>query len=206
SVFAESFLENALTSNPVLAPLAGRDRSDLDLFVRLAQGDPSAAPDRLYHPYAPAETEEIVSVVRHLLRARETVLAVNTAYIQSAAQPEQTRTEPPFRLQGSYRTMNRIAQRIRPAMNERELDAIIEDHFLAEAQMLTSGAEANLLKLGELRGTLSDELTERWSAVKASYAPPAGSDSLGRSAVALEVLAERIAAVEEAIGRAADHR
>jgi len=206
SVFAESFLENALTSNPVLAPLAGRDRSDLDLFVRLAQGDPSAAPDRLHHPYAPAETEEIVSVVRHLLRARETVLAVNTAYIQSAAQPEQTRTEPPFRLQGSYRTMNRIAQRIRPAMNEHELDAIIEDHFLAEAQTLTSGAEANLLKLGELRGTLSAELAERWSAVKASYAPPAGSDSLGRAAVALEVLAERISAVEEAIGRAADQR
>jgi len=169
SVFAESFLENALTSNPVLAPLAGRDRTDLDLFVRLAQSDPSAESDRFRHPYAAPEIEEIVSVVRHLLRARETVLAVNTAYLESAAQSEETRTEPPFRLQGSYRTMNRIAQRIRPAMNERELDAVIEDHFLAEAQTLADGAEANLLKLGELRGTLSAELSERWAAVKASY-------------------------------------
>ncbi|MHC5903559.1 DNA repair ATPase [Streptomyces sp. S6] len=214
SVFAESFLENVLTSNPVLAPLAGRDRSDLDGFVRLAQGDaqgdaqsgPSAGPNRLRHPYAPAEIEEIVSVVRHLLRARETVLAVNAAYIESAARSERTRTEPPFRLQGSYRTMNRIAQRIRPAMNERELDAVIEDHFLAEAQTLTGGAEANLLKLGELRGTLSAELSERWQAVKASYVPASESDPLGRAVVALEALAERIAAVEEVIGRAADRR
>ncbi|MET8980802.1 DNA repair ATPase [Streptomyces sp. NPDC004539] len=204
SVFAESFLENALTSHPVLAPLAGQDRADLELFVRLAQGDPAAAPDRLRHPYAGAETEEIVSVVRHVLRARETVLAVNAAYIESAARAEETRTEPPFRLQGSYRTMNRIVQRIRPAMNERELDAVIEDHFLAEAQTLTGGAEANLLKLGELRGTLSGAQSERWAAVKASYVPLGGSDPLGRAVVALEVLAERIAAVEEAIGRAAD--
>ena len=29
-VFALSFVENALTANPVLAPLAGRDRADLD--------------------------------------------------------------------------------------------------------------------------------------------------------------------------------
>lgn len=37
-VFALSFIENALTANPVLAPLAGRDRADLDLLIRLAQG------------------------------------------------------------------------------------------------------------------------------------------------------------------------
>ena len=41
-VFALSFVENALTANPVLAPLAGRDRDDLALLVRLAsrRGDP----------------------------------------------------------------------------------------------------------------------------------------------------------------------
>jgi hypothetical protein len=36
-----SYLENALTSNPVLAPLAGRDPKDLDKLVRIAQGEPS---------------------------------------------------------------------------------------------------------------------------------------------------------------------
>lgn len=206
TAFAESFLENALTSNPVLSPLSGRARTDLALFTRLAQNDPTATQDRLHHPYTNAETNEIVSVIRHVLRARQTVLAVNAAYIDSAAQSPTTRTEPPFRLQGSYRTMNRITQRMRPAMNESELDATIDDHFLAEAQTLTSDAESNLLKLGELRGTLSDEQAKRWEAIKASHAPKDGTDPMGRAIAALENLAERIAAVEQAIGRAADQR
>lgn len=96
-VFALSFVENALTANPVLAPLAGRSREDLALLVRLASGaDPSpvARTDRLDHPYTPAELDRIVSVLRHLLTARTTVLAVNAAYIASAAQTDATRTEP----------------------------------------------------------------------------------------------------------------
>ncbi|NED02687.1 ATP-binding protein, partial [Streptomyces sp. SID6648] len=60
--FALSFLENALTANPVLAPLAGRDRADLELLVRLAAGDPTARADRLGHAYPPAELERIQSV------------------------------------------------------------------------------------------------------------------------------------------------
>ncbi len=43
AVFALSFVENALTCNPALAPLAGRDRADLDLLIRLAEGDPRPA-------------------------------------------------------------------------------------------------------------------------------------------------------------------
>ncbi|MGJ3561257.1 hypothetical protein ACR6C2_35290 [Streptomyces sp. INA 01156] len=42
--FAASFVENALTANPVLAPLAGRDRADLDLLVRLAGATPRPTP------------------------------------------------------------------------------------------------------------------------------------------------------------------
>ncbi len=41
-------------------------------------------------------------------------------------------------------------------MNDDELNALIDDHYRGEAQTLTTGAEANLLKLGELRGTLTD--------------------------------------------------
>ncbi|MGW1157499.1 DNA repair ATPase [Streptomyces sp. NPDC002519] len=210
-VFAYSFLENALTSNPVLAPLAGRDRRDLDLFVRLAEQDPTARADRLTHPYAPAEVEQIVSVLRHLLTVRETVLAVNAAYIASAAQSDATRTEPPFRLQGSYRTMNKIAQRVRPVMNDAELAAVIDDHFTAEAQTLTGGAEANLLKLAELRGTLTAEGAARWTEVKTPYVRaqvlggPA-EDPFTRAVAALGLLADRVAAVESAITRATDPR
>ncbi|WP_128379998.1 DNA repair ATPase [Streptomyces cavernae] len=222
--FALSFIENALTANPVLAPLAGRDRTDLDLLVRLAQGDSTARADRLTHPYAPAELERIQSVLRHLLTTRETVLAVNAAYIASAGQSEATRTEPPFHLQGSYRNMNKIAQRIQPVMNDTELAALIDDHYTAEAQTLTTGAEANLLKLAELRGTMTDRQTARWAELKAAYVrtrtlggpendlPPTSGRAdphlaaPARAIAALGLLADRVAAVEAAITRATDPR
>lgn len=211
-VFALSFVENALTANPVLAPLAGRSREDLSLFLRLASGtDATARAEQLEHPYAPAEVDRITAVLRHLLHARDTVLAVNAAYIASAAQTDATRTEPPFRLQGSYRNMNRIAERIVPVMNGAELSAVIDDHYAGEAQTLTTGAEASLLKLAALRGTLSPAQAERWSAVTASYVRaqalggPDG-DPLTRAVAALGLLADRIAAVESAISRAADPR
>ncbi|MCX2927001.1 DNA repair ATPase [Streptomyces sp. NEAU-W12] len=209
--FAASFVENALTANTVLAPLAGRDRGDLDLLIRLAEGDPTAHADRLTHPYAPTELDRVLAVLRHLLTARRTVLAVNEAYIASAAQSDDARSEPPFRLQGSYRNMNKIAQRIQPVMNDAELAAVVDDHYAAEAQTLTTGAEANLLKLAELRGTLTAAQAARWTEVKASHVrthAPGGPDAaaLTRAVAALALLGDRIAAVESAITRAADPR
>ncbi|MCZ4609044.1 DNA repair ATPase [Streptomyces sp. Lzd4kr] len=209
--FALSFIENALTSNPVLAPLVGRERTDLDLLIRLAEGDGSSRADRLTHPYTPAELERILAVLRHLLTARQTVLAVNAAYIASAAQSDSSRPEPPFQLQGSYRNMNKIAQRIQPVMNDTELAALIDDHYTAEAQTLTSGAEGNLLKLAELRGTLTAEQASRWAEVRAAYVR---SQALGgpedaplsRAVGAVGLLADRIAAIETAIDRAVDPR
>ncbi|MDX3067128.1 DNA repair ATPase [Streptomyces sp. ND04-05B] len=222
--FALSFIENALTANPVLAPLAARDRADLDLLVRLAQGDSTAHADRLTHTYQPAELERVLAVLRHLLTARATVLAVNAAYIASAAQADATRVEPPFQLQGSYRNMNKIAQRVQPVMNHTELAALIDDHYTAEAQTLTTGAEANLLRLAELRGTLTPEQDARWTELQTAYVrtqalggpdddhPPAFSRrdphlaTLARAVGALGLVADRIAAVESAINRAADPR
>ncbi|GAB2800031.1 hypothetical protein GCM10027073_35060 [Streptomyces chlorus] len=205
--FAASFTENALTANTVLAPLAGRDRGDLDLLIRLAEGDPTAHADRLTHPYAPTELDRVLTVLRHLLTARRTVLAVNEAYIASAAQSDDARTEPPFRLQGSYRNMNKIAQRIQPVMNDAELSAVIDDHYAAEAQTLTTGAEANLLKLAELRGTLTAERADRWAGIKAAHVRTHAlggpdDDALTRAVAALALLGDRIAAVESAITRA----
>ncbi|TDT37265.1 ATPase family protein associated with various cellular activities (AAA) [Streptomyces sp. BK208] len=209
--FALSFLENALTANPVLAPLAGGDRADLELLVRLATGDPTARADRLAFAHPPAELERVLSVLRHLVAVRETVLAVNAAYIASAAQADDTRTEPAFRLQGSYRNMNKIAQRVRPVMNDAERAAVLDDHYTAEAQTLTHGAEANLLKLAELRGTLTSEEAARWAEVRAAHVRARtlggpGDDPLARAVAALGLLADRVAAVESAITRAAGPR
>lgn len=210
TVFALSFIENALTSNPVLAPLASRDRADLDLLIRLAEHDATARADRLSHPYTPAELDQVLAVLRHLHTARDTVLAVNAAYMSSAAQTDTTRTEPPFQLQGSYRDMNRIAQRVQPVMNPAELSGVLDDHYTAEAQTLATGAEANLLKLGELRGTLTEAQAGRWAELKASYGRRQGApdedDPLVRAVSALGTLADRIAAVESAITRVAGPR
>ena len=91
------------------------------------------------------------------------------------------------------------------------LAALIDDHYTAEAQTLTTGAESNLLKLAELRGTLTPERADRWTELKAAYVR---SQALGgpedrlltRAVSALGLLADRIAAVESAIARAADPR
>ena len=203
-LFALSYVENALTSNSVLAPLAARPVADLRLLLRLARGDGSVRPDQLEHSYPPAELDQVVSVLAKLARAQQIVLAVNQAYIASAAQADASRTEPPFLLQGSYRNMNRLAERIVPVMNDDELAALIDDHYAGEAQTLTSGAEANLLKLAELRGRLRPEQAERWDEVKAAYLREkalggAGDDPLSRAVGAVGLLADKVGAVEAAI-------
>jgi hypothetical protein len=37
--------------------------------------------------------------------------------------------------------MNKLAEKISPVMNEDELQQLISDHYLGEAQLLTTGAE-----------------------------------------------------------------
>jgi MoxR-like ATPase len=206
-LFALSYVENALTSNSVLSPLSTRDRSDVSLLMRLAAGDESVQPDRLSHPYSAVELEQVLSVLRKLSRVQEVVLSVNQAYIASAAQAEASRTEPPFLLQGSYRNMNKLAERIVPAMNDAELEAVIDDHYLGEAQTLTSDAEANLLKLAELRGRLSPSQAARWAEVKAGYLRAnalggAEDDPMTRAVGAVGLLADKVSAVEAAIRQA----
>ncbi|MEV4073188.1 DNA repair ATPase [Nonomuraea fuscirosea] len=203
-LFALSYVDNALTSNPVLAPLSGGDRADVELLVRLAKGDPTVRPDQLKHPYTKPELDQMLSVLAKLVRAQEVVLANNQAYIASAAQSDAARTEPPYRLQGSYRNMNKLAERIVPAMNDAELESVIDDHYLGEAQTLTSDAEANLLKLAELRGRLTPAQAERWAEVKAAYLKAralggAEDDPMVRAVGALGLLADRVSEVGSAI-------
>lgn len=166
--FLLSYIENSLTANPVLAPLATRDLGDLYKLVDKAAGKPFSAND-LSHDYSAAELTEIEGVLARMMKLREVVFAVNQQYIASAAQADAYRTEPPFKLQGSYRNMNKLAEKLSAVMNAAELDQLIRDHYLGESQLLTTGAEENLLKLGELRGTLSAEEAERWAQIKRDY-------------------------------------
>ncbi|WP_433615747.1 hypothetical protein ACQP2P_12590 [Dactylosporangium sp. CA-139114] len=96
-------------------------------------------------------------------------------------------------------------------MNDAELEAAIDDHYAGEAQTLTAGAEANLLKLAELRGRLTPAQAERWAEVKAASLRAralggAEDDPMSRAVGAVGLLADRVGAVEAAIDRAAAPR
>ncbi|MGJ7573206.1 DNA repair ATPase [Variovorax sp. RB2P76] len=164
AAFALSYIENSLTSNPTLMPLASRDPKDVQLLMKMAQGHevPSSA---LSHAYSAVELEEIKALLQRLFRARDLLLKVNLAYIESAAQQENYRTAPPFKLQGSYRNMTKLAGKITALMRDDELDALLRDHYRGEAQTLTTGAEENLLRLAQLLGSPTPEESARWSAI-----------------------------------------
>ncbi|MBN8757574.1 MULTISPECIES: DNA repair ATPase [Variovorax] len=164
AAFALSYIENSLTSNPTLMPLASRDPKDVQLLVQMAQGHevPSSA---LSHAYSAVELEEIKTLLQRLFRARDLLLKVNLAYIESAAQQEAYRTAPPFKLQGSYRNMTKLAGKITALMRDDELDALLRDHYRGEAQTLTTGAEENLLRLAQLLGSPTPEESARWQVI-----------------------------------------
>ena len=205
-LFASSYVENALTSNGVLAPLAAREPGDVTKLVQIARGQQVPLTD-LSHGYAAAEVDEIVSVLRHVLRAQKTLLAVNREYIASASQDDAFRMEPPFKLQGSYRNMNKLAEKIAAAMNDDELEQLVDDHYRGEAQTLTTGAEQNLLKLAALRSRADATQIARWKEICDSYTRTRksggkGDDPVARLTGALAGVDEQLQKIREAIGHA----
>lgn len=206
-IFASSYIENALTSNSVLAPLAGRDPSDVQRLVRLARGEEVPLTE-MQHGYESAEVEEFTAIFKRMMLCQKVLLEVNRQYIASASQEDAYRTEPPFKLQGSYRNMNKLAEKIVSSMNDEEVQQLIDDHYASESQTLTTGAEQNLLKLSELRGRMSDEQRARWSAIKEAFARTRrtgakGDDPVTRLTGALGGLDEALSRIQQAIGTAA---
>lgn len=181
-----------MTSNRVLAPLATRNLNDLYLLVKEAQGH-KLNPHDLEHPYSALEINEITGILRHLLKIQEVLLKVNQQYILSAATADQYRTEPPFLLQGSYRDMNKLTEKVVSAMSDGELQTLIDDHYIGEAQTLTTGAEENLLKLKELRGTLTSEEMQRWKEIKKRFSRHVelGSEDDSTKQIANQLIAMR---------------
>lgn len=165
--FALSYIENALTSNAVLAPLANRDMADVYALIDRAKGKTSDK--ELSYDYSLAEINEITAILQKMFVIQDVILQVNQAYIASAAQDDKYRTEPAFKLQGSYRNMNKMTEKLSAVMNEAELNQLIDEHYLGESQLLTKGTESNLLKLAELRGVMTAEQSERWQAIKAEF-------------------------------------
>ena len=96
-------------------------------------------------------------------------MRVNEEYIASAGQADEFRTEPAFKLQGSYRNMNRLAEKVVAIMNDDEVRALVMGHYRGESQTLTTGAEANLLRFKELINELKPEEVARWAEIKKTF-------------------------------------
>jgi hypothetical protein len=168
NVFKMSYIENALTSNSILARLAGKSMEDVHQIVQMINtGEKS--PMELKGSHTPEELNEYVAVLRKLLAVQEVILKVNKAYINSAGMADDNRTEPPFKLQGSYRNMNKLAEKIVPIMNEEELRTLLLSHYEGEAQTLTSGTESNMLKLRQMMGILTPKESERWKHITTTF-------------------------------------
>lgn len=167
-VFELSYIENAIVSNPVTAPLANRSMNDIYRIIRMAEGI-EVDTTEMEHQYSPTELTEMVKVVKMMKMIQKVVLKVNQQYIASASQNNEYRNEPPFKLQGSYRNMAKITERLVPVMDDNEVKNLIMDHYQAESQTLTSSNEENLLKFKEITGTLNDTDAQRWEELKSLY-------------------------------------
>lgn len=166
--FKLSYLENGITSNPVLNKLAGKSLNDIYTLIKVAEkGSMDGVEFETNH--SRDEIKEYIEVFTRLFKVRDVIMRVNMNYISSAAQADEYRTEPAFKLQGSYRDMNKITEKVFPVMNENELLALINSHYESEAQTLTSGAEANLLRFKELNDELTEEGKARWAEIKAIF-------------------------------------
>lgn len=178
TAFEMSYIENSLTSNPIMNKLATRSQKDIYMLMRVAETDDQGGMD-LEGNYSSDEISEYLNILKKLYVVRDYVLKNNLEYIRSAAQADEFRTEPPFKLQGSYRNMNKIAEKIQPIMTDDELQTLIMSHYENEAQTLTTGAESNLLKFKELNGLLSEDEAQRWNDIKDTFCKNLKMSGLG---------------------------
>ncbi len=166
--FELSYIENCLTSNTALQPLARASSQDQRAVIRAAERGTTEGLE-LESNISPDQLADMLAVISKLNKVRDIILRVNRTYIRSAAQADAYRTEPPFKLQGSYRNMNRIAEKVVPVMNDAELQSLIMSNYEQDAQTLTRDGESNLLKFKELLGTLTHTEQERWESIKYAY-------------------------------------
>lgn len=166
-LFKLSLIENSLTANPLLQQVSSTHFEDIyTLIDRIENGTQDA---QLKGNHTAQEVADYTKVLEKVITIRNTVLKVNAEYIRSAAMEDAYRTEPSFKLQGSYRDMNKLVAKVVPIMNDKELATLLLSHYESESQTLTSSAEANLLKYRELINTLNATEQERWNAIKETF-------------------------------------
>jgi DNA polymerase III delta prime subunit len=165
ALFNLSLIENAAIENSYLEKIASKSFNDFYALVNYAQSVVDQLPD-LEGNYLKQDIDDFITVLKHVLKIRNVVIKVNKNYIQSAAMQDNYRTEPPFKMQGSYRNMSKLIAQIVPMMNDQEIDQVLLAHYESESQTLTADTESNLLKLKELAGLINNVEQERWEHIK----------------------------------------
>ena len=201
--FKLSYIENSLTSNPILTKLSTTSQKDLYGLIEMANGAERESVT-LENNYSMDELNEYISVLQKLFMVRDIVLKANMEYIHSAAQSDEYRNEPPFKLQGSYRNMNKIAEKVVAIMNDEELYQRILISYENDAQTLTSGAEANMLKWKELVGCITEEEKIRFEEIKNTFVKNKlvkGDDKLGQAVLVLSNLTENMEMIKEILAK-----
>ncbi len=192
TLFKLSLLENAIVENPYMQKIASKSFTDFYNLVDYVETKSEMMPD-LEGNHMQQDVDDFIAVVKNSLSVRDTVLKVNQNYIASAAMQDAYRTEPSFKLQGSYRDMNKLVSQIVPLMNKKEISELILTHYESESQTLTSDSEANILKLKEIAGILSGSDSERWVHIKDIFNKNnkfAGIDQNNQTGLVIAQLAE----------------
>ncbi|WP_292011239.1 DNA repair ATPase [Chryseobacterium sp.] len=166
-LFDLSLIENALMSNDYLSRLTQPGMENLyRLYESILADNPTVD---LIGNFSSSEISDFRKVLESTIKMRDVVLKVNKQYISSAAMADEYRNEPPFKLQGSYRNMNKLIPQIQPILKEEEVLQIVLNHYQNESQTLATDAEANMLKLKELMELNSKEEVERWEEIKKTF-------------------------------------
>lgn len=201
--FEMSYIENSITSNSILSRLNNKSQQDIYTLIRMAetgeQDDLSFESD-----HSPEEISEYVNLIKKMIRTRDIIVEVNKKYITSAGQADEYRVEPPFKLQGSYRDMNKIVEKLNPVMNEEELTTLLLSHYEHESQTLTQGAEFNLLKFKEMFGVITEGEIQRKQEIVDTFGRNQklkgfGGNQMGQVLEQMEVISEGLRQIGNAI-------
>jgi MoxR-like ATPase len=203
-LFRLSLIENCVAENRYLQRISNRSFEDLYKLVSYIETKSDLLPE-LEGNYNQQEIDDAIAVLRNITRIRDVVMLVNQQYIASAAMKDAYRTEPAFKLQGSYRNMNKMAGKVVPLMNPEEVNTLILSHYEGESQTLTSDAEANLLRLKEIAGFLAEQEVIRWKQIKEIFVKNnkfgmlSESDTSGQMLIQLSSFNDHLEAIAKAI-------
>jgi hypothetical protein len=203
-LFRLSLIENCVAENRYIQRITNRSFDDLYKLINHVETKSDLLPE-LEGNYNQQEISDAIAVLKHIFRIRDVVMLVNQQYIASAAMKDAYRTEPAFKLQGSYRNMNKMAGKVVPLMNPEEVDTLILSHYEGESQTLTSDAEANLLRLKEIAGFLNTQEEVRWKQIKEIFVKNnkfgmlSEGDTSGQMLVQLSSFNDHLEAIAKAI-------